>query len=234
MTHRTTKSYYSILQKYKFRLFQAYQFVAYLQHPLACRIHIVNHTHRFRLFGIDDISPFRFIAVISENISVSEQHALVAAYFLPRADAFGNCRPVGSSPVIKQNTRGAPQSVPRTPLPPFILLLSARSKLVPSETIIYNDQFHTFFRTRSKVPSFFRGFLPFSNDTNMRYSHTYPAILSRIPPRLPPEFVILPELDCKRGIFFNHFLSFPALQQSFVIAAFFINSPLRRRRIFHR
>ena len=70
--------------------FQPYQFVAYLRHPLARGIHIVNHTHRFRLFGIDDISPFRFIAVISENISVSEQYTFVAAYFLPRADSFGN------------------------------------------------------------------------------------------------------------------------------------------------
>lgn len=70
--------------------FQAYQFVAYLRHPLARGIHIVNHTHRFRLFGIDDVSSFRFIAVVSENISVPEQYALVAAYFLPRADAFGN------------------------------------------------------------------------------------------------------------------------------------------------
>ena len=70
--------------------FQAYQFVAYLRHPLARGIHIVNHTHRFRLFGVNHISPFRFIAVVSENISVPEQYTFVAAYFLPRADAFGN------------------------------------------------------------------------------------------------------------------------------------------------
>ena len=126
MTHRTTKSYYSILQKYKFRLFQAYQFVAYLQHPLARRIHIVNHTHRFRLFGIDDISPFRFIAVISENISVSEQHALVAAYFLPCADSFGNCRPVGSSPVIKAKHAGCAAMRSTHAFTPFLYSCSPR------------------------------------------------------------------------------------------------------------
>ena len=70
--------------------FQAYQFVAYLRHSLARGIHIVNHTHRFRLFGIDNISSFYLITVIPENISVSEQYAFVAAYFLPRADTFGN------------------------------------------------------------------------------------------------------------------------------------------------
>ena len=71
--------------------FTAYQFVANLRHPLAGGIHIVNHTHRFGLFG-DLLRKFLSLCLdrIREYFRSRIQYALVAAYFLPRADALGN------------------------------------------------------------------------------------------------------------------------------------------------